>query len=841
MSILAFLLKFAWRVLKWGVLVLIVAAAALGGYLYYLAPRTVPDLDGTIHSPHLKAEVRVVRDHWGVPHILAQNEPDAYYALGYCMAQDRLFQMEVMRRLALGELAELLGPPVVFVDRIMRGFRLRAKAEEFVASAAQSMPPELMAAMDAFVQGVNAFMHDGPLPFEYTVLQIPNRPFTKADCLVVAAILPITFADGLREDPLASILKAKLPGMDVDALFPGYKYDPVTIMESIDEAKALAQQQMSASHSDHIAVERVAKAVDSLRAWFEPLSWFNDHLGPQLGSNSWVLGPSRTKSGKPILANDPHIGFTNPSIWYEAHLKYEGFENYGYHMPPVPLPVIGHNEDRGWGMTMFANDDVDMYVEEFDPGNPLRVKYKGAWTDVKVEREIIKVRFGRDVVHDVRITPHGPVVTDLINVFFDYDGPPVSLQWVWQNVEYTDVLAIYRMGHARNLAGFGEAAQLLTSPGINISYADKEGNIAWWAAGLLPIRPEHINHKQLLDGASGHDEIEPGQYLPPEDNPHLVNPESGYIVTANNMSTLRPLGKPPKLIPQVQGYWQPSDRAGRITQLIAPRSDWTIEDLRTVQMDDTPWSAPAIVPVLVSELRAKEAVLSERQAQALAFLEEWDYRHNIESQGAAVYEMLCQVLSRELLEDELGHDNHKVYATLGDHWNFFKQVVNDPASPYWDDVRTPDTETRADILVRALKSTVAQLDARLGEDPLRWEWGALHPMEFKHPFGYAPLLGKIFNIGPFPSPGGAEVINNMLYKGGDSFDVIAGPSTRRLIDFSDPAHSLTVLPTGNSGHVSSPHYDDQAEMFVYGKYRVALYLWNEIEAAKEHEMRFLPQ
>lgn len=840
MRIVKFFFRLVWKLFKWGFLVIVLAALGIGGYLYYLAPRTLPNLDATVRSSLLRAEVRVVRDQWGVPHILAQHEPDAYYALGYCMAQDRLFQMEVMRRLARGELAELLGPPVVFVDRIMRAFRLRAKAEEYVENETRDLPPSLRASMDAFVEGVNDFIKDGPLPLEFTILQIPARPFTKVDCLVVAAILPITFADGLREDPLVTAIQKKYPDKDIAALFPGYKYDAVTVMENIDEARAIVEEQLGGG--DAAATAQVSAAFDALHAWLGGLQRVSDAYGPQVGSNSWVLGPSRTKSGKPILANDPHIGFTNPSIWYEAHLKYADFENYGYHLPPVPLPLLGHNEDRGWGMTMFANDDVDMYVETFHPTDPLKVRHKGEWVDVQVERELIKVRFGRDVVCDVRITPHGPIVTDLLRALDQYEGPPVALRWVWQNVPYTDILAVYRMGHARDLQRFGEAVLLITSPGINISYADKAGNIAWWAAGLLPLRPAHVNHKALLDGASGRDDIGPEDYLPPAQNPHLVNPECGFIVTANNMSTLRPVGEPPKVIPQLQGYWQPSDRAGRIVELVGARNDWTIEDLKAVQMDDTAWAAPRLVPVFIQELRLREDVLSEHQRKALEFLEAWDYRHNIESQGAVVYQLLCNLTLKNAVEDEMGPENFATYGTIADHWNFFKQFVNDPESPFWDDVSTPEVkETRSDILVRALKEVQAVLDDRIGPDPAQWNWGALHTMEFKHPFGYLPLLDRIFNIGPFPSPGAAQVINNMLYRRSTDFDVLAGPSTRRLIDFADPAHSLTVLPTGNCGHLLSKHYDDQAEMFVQGEYRPALYLWNEIEAAKEHEMRFLPQ
>ncbi|HNR31297.1 MAG TPA: penicillin acylase family protein [Candidatus Hydrogenedentes bacterium] len=838
MRIVKFLFRLVWKLFTWGFLVIVLAVLGVAGYLYALAPRTVPNLDATVRSPLLKAEVRVVRDYWGVPHILAQHEADAYYALGYCMAQDRLFQMEVMRRLARGELAELLGPPVVRVDRIMRAFRLRAKAEEYLDTEAKTLPAPLNEAMNAFVAGVNDFIQDGPLPLEFTMLQIPSRPFTKVDCLAVAAILPITFADGIRQDPLGSVLKQRHPDKDMDALFPGYKYDAVTVMENIDEARAIIEQRLGGEAG---AAQAVA-AFDALRDWIGGLQLVSDHYGPQMGSNSWVLAPSRTKSGKAILANDPHIGFTNPSIWYEAHLKFGDFENYGYYLAPVPLALLGHNEDRGWGMTMFANDDVDMYIETFHPADPLKVRHRGEWVDVRVERERIGVRFGRDVTCEVRITPHGPVVTDLLRELNHYDGPPVSLRWVWQNVPYTDILAVYQMGYARDLESFGQAVALITSPGINISYADKEGNIAWWAAGLLPIRPDHVNPKALLDGASGRDEIGPDDYLPRAHNPHLINPEWGFIVTANNMSTLKPLGESPKVIPELQGYWQPADRAGRIVELLSPRHDWTIEDLKAVQMDDTAWAAPKIVPVLTRELRAREDLLSERQREALALLEAWDYRHNIESQGAVIYEILWSLTLKHAIEDELGPENLATYMTVADHWNFFKHFIHDEASPFWDDIATPDIiETRSDILLRALKETQAELDARIGPDAARWTWGALHTMEFKHPFGYLPLFDRIFNIGPFPSPGAAQVINNMLYRRGTDFDVLAGPSTRRLIDFADPAHSLTVLPTGNSGHVLSKQYDNQAEMFVRGEYRVALYLWNEIEAAKEHEMRFLPR
>ena len=802
----------------------------------YLAFTRQPDLDRDVVHPALEQNVHVIRDDWGIPHIQAENEADAYFALGYVMAQDRLFQMELLRRLARGELAEILGPAVVPVDKIIRAFRLRANAEATVTETS-ALAPEIRAAVDAFVAGINHCMDTEPLPLEFTVLQIPPRPFTRVDCLTVAAILPITFADGLREDPLVTMLKERNPDLDIDTLFPGYSLDaaPVTIMETIEEAEAFLKARAQTAAKTSQTQRELTNSMSGLRAFAADLQSLSDILGPGFGSNSWVLGPSRTKSGKPIVANDPHIPFTNPSIWYEAHLEYPGFEMYGHHLPLIPFPLLGHNRFHAWGLTMFANDDTDLYLERFHPEDPNKVMYKGEWVDVRTETETIKVRFGADVDYTVRVTPHGPVITDLYRLLTGYEGPDIALFWVWQNVEYTDVEAIYRMGHATDCDSFRDAVALLTSPGMNVSYADADGNIAWWAGGLIPIRPDHVNPKMLLDGASGKDEIL--GYLPFEQNPHLENPPWGYIVTANNKSTVKPVG----LVQDLEGYWTPVDRAGRIEHLLETQEKWSIEELKAVQLDDTSYSAPAIVASLAQVLRDAIPALTDLQRQALETLETWDCRHNIESTGATIYHPLCDAVLAHTVQDEMGEDLYKLYATLNDSTHFFKHLVQDAHSPFWDDVTTEATETRSDIVLAAFDDTLGMLARRLGPDVSRWAWGTVHTMEFKHPFGYLPLFSKLFNIGPFAAPGGSHVINNMISWGArPPYDVIAGPSTRRIIDFGDPEHSLTILPTGNSGLLFSPHYDDQAEPFMTGQYREPRLTDAQIEAHKQHEMHFSP-
>ncbi len=821
------------KVVVFFVVVGVIGFAVLAGVLVYLAKTRTPMLDGELTCPALQAEVRVARDDWGVPHIEAQTEPDAFFALGYVTAQDRLFQMELILRLARGELSELVGPVALPVDRIARSFRLRRKAEHAVAER-RGYSDGMMAAAEAYVAGVNGRVSHEPLPFEFAVLGIPARTYTVADCLTVASVLPVTFADGLRTDPLVSVLKERCPNLDIDALFPGYSKEvPVTIMETLEEA---------AAHTGRMEAPRNARAAHEQAKLEGPILDFLDGLcslthlfGPALGSNSWVLDGTRTKSGKPLLANDPHIGFMNPSVWYEAHVSYEGGDLHGHYFPLVPFALLGQNERFAWALTMFANDDVDLYRETFDPANPRKVMYKGEWADVTEEKETIRVRFWPDQEHTVRSTPHGPVLTDLFRRFQGYEGADIALTWSWQHVDYTDPQAFYEMGRAQNYDEFAKGVGLITSPGLNISYADAEGNIAWWAAGVIAVRPPHVNHKEILDGASGKDETL--GFVPVEQNPHVKNPPCGYIVTANNLTTVKPVGP----VPELQGYWQPGDRAARIEELLESRADWDIETMKPVQFDDVAHSAPMVLEAALAAIAGAREGLSPVEEEALACLESWDGAHGVDSCGASIFEAFCDAILENAIEDEIGERLFDVYNTSADRWSFFKHLIQEEGSPWWDDQKTESVESREDIVSRSFRECVSTLTDRLGKRVDAWRWGRLHTMEFKHAFGYVPLLGRIFNVGPFPSSGAHHVINNMLnVPGGANYEVIAGPSTRRLIDFGEPDRPLGVLPTGNSGIFTSPNYGNQAPLFMAGQYREVCVTPEQIKAHQQHELRLVP-
>lgn len=828
-------------------LLIVLCLLAVGLIFFYMYPAVqytkvyMPKMSGTITAPHVQSELVIKRDDNGVPHIFAQNEEDAWFALGYLMAQERLFQMDLYRRLSQGRLSELLGPFAVKYDVILRTLRLKKYAEEMLSKNSDILNP-LKKSFDAFLAGINTFIEQEPLPPEFRILGYKPEPFTHVDCMSTAMIMPITFAKGLREDFVNFVLKTKYPDKDFSVLSCGYhRESPVTIMETIEEAEEYLKSQgrdlsnwglPTASLKESTSKEAVAFLEDFISTWQDIV----DFMGVHMGSNSWVLAGTRTKSGKPILANDPHMGFLQPGVWFQAHLVYGDHDLYGFYLPLIPVPLMGQNSTYAWGLTMVANDDNDLYLETFNPEDPLKVKYKGEWVPVIEETETINVRFSKPVTFKRRLTPHGVVVTDIYRKLLNYDGPELSLYWVWQHVPYTDVLGFYKISHAQDLDSFQEGTSQITSPGINVSYADKFGNIAWWACAKIPVRPDHVNPKNVLDGASGKDEVL--GYLPFELNPHLINPPWGYIVTANNLSTVKPVGD----IEELQGYWEPSERAQRIEELLEQRTDWTLEDLQKVQLDHFLVSGPTLTKTMIESLSPKKTEMSSMEQNAFERFSNWDYQFDVENVGATIFTVFCEAILHNLLLDELGDDIFRAYCTTADHWSFFKYVIHDDNCFLWDDISTQEKETRSDIVFRSFQESVKMLHKKLGKDISQWKWGQIHTLEFHHPLGYIPILRKIFNVGPFPCPGACNVINNMLYfESGYKYEVIAGPSTRRLIDFVQPDRVLEVLPTGNSGIPHSRWYRDQVEMFMRGGYREARMTIQQIEEHTIEKIIITPQ
>lgn len=773
------------------VLILFIGATLFA--LYY--PKSLlPQYEGRISLENLKGKVTVTRDKWGVPHIEAENEEDLYIALGFVMASDRLFQMDLIRRIANGQLSEVLGEKTLEYDVLLRKLRIRAHMNDVWEKKFHRLDPKMIKLMEAFFSGIHQYIETQPLPIEFKILGYKPRPFSPQESMAASGYLALSFAEALLSDPLHSDLMDEIPKETLDKMW---------IREGGDNNRVTKQK-------------RVSYDVE-LSPWFghliSALDYFRDVMGLFHGSNSWVISGERSKSGKPILANDPHVAFSNPAVWYEAHLKSPTFESYGHYIPLVPFPAMSHNRTRGWAVTMSEIDDLDLYEEKINDKD--EVQFKGKWVPLIKEKEVIKVKGGEDHLIEVIRTPHGPL---LDNTKYGLKDRHLAMKWSYHHPDNDVATAFYLMSRSEKLEDLDHALSFGASPGLNISWVDNLGNIAWRVMGKIPIR-RGFKGNQVLEGWSGKHEYE--RYFTLKENPGLVNPKNGVIVTAN----YHPLYNGP--LP-IEGYWQPSERYERIHQLLEHQEKWGMEGMKRVQNDQYVVTGTDMVKELLSELKVED----EEDKNIVNILKKWQGKSDKESIGSSIYHMWAHHLGKLAIHDELGEKRYIAYNKVADFWNFFKSFLYDRESPLWDDVTTKKKETRADLINLSFKKAVARLKERFGPHPENWKWGDLHTLEVEHPLGKVKPLNYIFNTGPMRAGGGSFQVDNMSSpRYNDSFNVKLGPSVRRIVDMAKPSQSLGVLPTGNVGHFNSPFYKDQFEMFLNGEYRDQ---WMNIEDVKKH-------
>ncbi|MCP4022642.1 MAG: penicillin acylase family protein [Desulfobacteraceae bacterium] len=800
----------------------------IGGGAWFYLSGLLPDLDGIVLTENVSGETKIIRDQWGIPHINAGNGEDAHFALGFTIAQDRLFQMELQRRLARGELSEILGESLLKVDKMFRTYLFRRCAQDYLAEA-EKINPKALEYLDAFLSGVNHFVKTGPLPVEYKLLGFEPRPFTRLDSLSIMGYVAYSFADGIKRDSLYTILEPSLTRADLDMIFPDYRLDNhVTIMEL--NTKQNLDSQKSDKDSVLFSDQSFTGFGESLRQALNDAAWISP---PFIGSNSWVLGPSRSQNGHALMANDPHIGIANPGVWYEAHVTYPGYENYGYHLPLMPFPMLAQNGTKAWAITMFENDDMDLYAETFHPDDPTLVKSKGEWVKAEMFTETIKVKGMPDETLTIRKTPHGPVISDFIK---GYKGQPVAMCWVYHQGNNPFLDSVYHMANADSLEPFQEAVSKLTAPGFNISYIDNKGNIAWWAVGSLPNRPAHVSGKKIHDGSTGKDDWL--EILPFEQNPQLVNPANGMIVTANNSPTIKPVGP----IPYLEGYFRPSDRAARIVELLEQKEKWTLEELKKVQIDSKTPFGPDMAKQMLQILQSEKSSLSAIETKALGLLESWDGLMGIDSVGATIFHFTAYHILYQALEKHIDSANLKAYLNQADHWSFLKRILKTPQAPIKGKRASSPPRSRQDIVLSGFKNAIKELSEKLGGQTSDWKWGAVHTVEYVHALGRKKPLNLIFNIGPFPSPCERTSINQIKSKtGSHDYKAYSIPSTRRLVDCNDPQSSWGILPTGNSGNFMSKYFDDQAQLYITNQYRKINFSRDQIQKAAAHVLTLKPE
>nr|WP_288935521.1 penicillin acylase family protein [uncultured Allomuricauda sp.] len=755
-----------------------------------------PDYGGEKSLPGISNEVTTYYDTYGIPHIYADNEPDAMRALGYVHAQDRLWQMELLRRVAKGRLSEVFGQDMIKTDKFFLSLGIDDHTRKTIEELDKESETTVLA--QAYLDGINEFIKNGPTPVEFYLTGLEKEPFTIEDVYNAVGYMAFSFAMAHKTDPLLTSMRNKLGEEYMEDL--AINSDTSTVW--IKNYKGVKTDTLGTN-----ITASVTAALDKL-----PIPQFE-------GSNSWVIAPQKTKNGKVIFANDPHIGFAQPSVWYEAHVSTPTYEKYGYHLAGVPFPLLGHDRKLAYGLTMFENDDIDFYYEESNPSDSTKYKTAEGWKDYEFVNKTIKVKDGEDVAFTYKKTHHGPVLN---NIADQISGErPIAMSWIYTKPKNMVMHALYGISHAANMKEFKSALPNIHAPGLNVMYGDAEGNVAWWATAKLYQMPDSVSTKFVLDGTTG--EQEPLRYLDFSENPMAENPPWNYVYSANNQpDSIAGMAYP--------GYYLPENRAKRIVQLLDAKDDWDKESISEMILDVTSPVNTEVVSELIKLFDVTH--LDSEQLVLLDSLKNWNGEYSLNTTSPVLYHRALYYMVKNTMEDELGPEMFKQFLST----HLFKRQIawgsSMQSGKWWDNINTPDVvETRQDIVMKSFTDAWNSLVKDFGEDSGQWTWDKVHTLEHQHPFGQVESLRKYFNVGPFPVEGTREVINNLSFPYDDTgfYKVSSGPSTRRIIDFSDVENSISILPTGQSGNPLSEHYEDQAEMYVNGKFRKMMMNKKEIE------------
>lgn len=779
-----------------------------GDMLLAQAKERLAPVEGEIRAAGLQEPVEVIRDPWGVPHISAANLHDLWFAQGYVVASERLWQIDFLLRLANGRLSSMVSEMAAPIDRFFLTVGFNRAARRTV----QSWSDEDMAMVRPFVDGIQAWIADMPgRPIEGEILDFDPQIPGGDEGVVYGAAGSVFMAWILSNNWDAELLRAEIAerlGWEAMlALFPGIETDPPAVVPGKDPGDAGRR-----------------RALDILRT--APITPKGQ------GSNNWVVAGSRTVSGKPLLANDPHLAVAVPSIWFECHLRAPGYEASGVSLPFAPGVVIGHTDHHAWGFTNVGGDTQDLYLERLNEDRSAAL-YEGKWEPVTVHREEIPIRGQDPQTFEVLETRHGPIIDSYM---VGVTSPEVvaggvletyALRWVGHEGTLAPSTLV-RMANASSFEEFREAVRDWACPGQNMVYGDVDGHIGYQCTGRHPIRRRGDGTVPVPGWT---DEYEWDGYVPFEDLPWSKDPDEGFLATANQKihddSYPYQLGKD----------FLPPFRVRRIAQMITATEKHSKETFSRMHMDTVSLPARRIVPLLLEVDPA-----DDQQKQALSFLAEWDGDLRADSVAACIYQVWGKHIATEVLLPKMDLELFKHYYGRRQWTNTFlfqvlPTLLEFPSAAWFGGA---GREARDTVLRRALAKALDELVGVLGEDMAEWRWGALHRVRFVHQLAIIPDLEEVLTAGIIEHGGDEQTVLQGQYEPGYSYDVVVIPSWRQIIDLSDIDASVGTHTIGQSGNPASPHWNDMVELWSKGEYHPLPYSREAVERHAAHRMTLLP-
>jgi penicillin G amidase len=796
------------RTLMIGLLILVILAFVAGGvFLRYTSRKALPDYSRDIALNGLSAEVTVSRDSFAIPHILASSEYDVYRATGYLMAQDRLWQMDLLRRLTTGRLSEIFGKDLVSADQLFRSLRFTEKSKTVIDSCST----EIKACLQAFSDGVNQYIRDAgnKLPPEFTILGYKPEPWEP----VYSANLIGYMAWGLTTPWTTETVIYKTAAKAGDAYAKELIPDKDLQKFYIHNNCQLPEKAELVSELDH--VNRLVKELG--------LEVFQ-------ASNNWVVSAVKSKTGKPILANDMHLDLNAPGIWYQIHQEVPGKLNVtGVALPGQPFVICGHNDRIAWGMTNVMLDDMDFYIETLSPADTSRYKFNGEWLPLKTVKESIATKEGDTIVRYNRFTHRGPIISG----FKGIGDKVVSMRWTGN--EYSnELVSVYKFDRAGNWNEFRNAASTFISVSQNAVYADVDGNIGMQTAAGVPIREG--NPVMFYPGDTS---LYDWKGLVPFDElPSSYNPTCGYLASANN----RTIGD--SYPHYISAWYFLPFRYQAIVEGLTAQEKLGVDEFKAIQADQRSRFAAKLAPFFLENLSSRTSEMDATAKTAYDLLGKWDFSMPVLSVQSTIFEQTYLELIRVIFADEMGEDIYGGF-TEGDLMAayYIDALTVKKESIWFDNIRTTDKkESLNDDILAAFTVAVNTLKGRLGDDVSKWQWGNVHNLTLYHPLGKVKMLARAFDLnrGPYPVGGSYHTVSPYTYPFSDPYNANNGSSHRHIFTVGDWDNSQTIIPTGESGIPASKFYCDQSPLYVKYIYHADPFSTESVEKHREFVMKFKP-